>query len=403
MGLVKQTANQYYTGSVRIDAKNPASTTHTITWSPNMTPLIWGTNQTATSINNFEVYIDDVPVNIAQNAAGQDYDGTFTLTNSTANGITTQIVNLTTAINVDLGSAISVVLIQQSVWDNYRSYSYVSIKDIVNNFMFAYVGTDKVVSRVNRNDVMFQAKRGLQEFSYDTLKSINQQELTIPPSLSLVLPQDYVNYVQLSWVDSSGVKHIIYPTTLTSNPNQPLIQDSSGLPTQDVFGNPVYSTSVIDQRWRDNNNLNISGQITDDQVSNYANIYNWDWAKMAYGQRYGLDPVTSQKNGWFTINKREGKFSFSSNLANQLITLEYISDGLAYDTDSKVPKMAEEALYAYMIYNIISLRPKTPEYIVQRFKKEKIAKLRNAKIRLSNIKLGEFTQVMRGKSKWIKH
>jgi len=175
------------------------------------------------------------------------------------------------------------------------------------------------------------------------------------------------------------------------------------LPTQDVFGNPVYSTSVIDQRWRDNNNLNISGQTTDDQVSNYANIYNWDWAKMAYGQRYGLDPVTSQKNGWFTINEREGKFSFSSNLANQLITLEYISDGLAYDTDSKVPKMAEEALYAYMIYNIISLRPKTPEYIVQRFKKEKIAKLRNAKIRLSNIKLGEFTQVMRGKSKWIKH
>ena len=38
MGLVKQTANQYYTGSVRIDAKNPPSTTHAITWSPNMTP-----------------------------------------------------------------------------------------------------------------------------------------------------------------------------------------------------------------------------------------------------------------------------------------------------------------------------------------------------------------------------
>ena len=31
------------------------------------------------------------------------------------------------------------------------------------------------------------------------------------------------------------------------------------------------------------------------------------------------------------------------------------------------------------------------------------AKLRNAKIRLSNIKLDEIVQVMRGKSKWIKH
>jgi len=56
-----------------------------------------------------------------------------------------------------------------------------------------------------------------------------------------------------------------------------------------------------------------------------------------------------------------------------------------------------------MVYNIISYMPKTPEYIVQRFKREKSAKLRNAKIRLSNIKMGEFTQVMRGKSKWIKH
>jgi hypothetical protein len=65
--------------------------------------------------------------------------------------------------------------------------------------------------------------------------------------------------------------------------------------------------------------------------------------------------------------------------------------------------MAEEAMYAYIIHAIISTRINQPEYIVQRLKKEKSAKLRNAKIRLSNIKLNEFVQVMRGKSKWIKH
>ena len=43
------------------------------------------------------------------------------------------------------------------------------------------------------------------------------------------------------------------------------------------------------------------------------------------------------------------------------------------------------------------------EYIVNRLKQEKSAKLRNAKIRLSNIKLEEITQVLRGQSKWIKH
>jgi hypothetical protein len=41
--------------------------------------------------------------------------------------------------------------------------------------------------------------------------------------------------------------------------------------------------------------------------------------------------------------------------------------------------------------------------LVRRLQQDKSAKLRNAKIRLSNIKLEEITQVFRGKSKWIKH
>ena len=55
----------------------------------------------------------------------------------------------------------------------------------------------------------FTLKRGLQEFSYDTLRSVNSQELTVPRSLSLPIPQDYVNYVQVSWVDGLGL-NILY-------------------------------------------------------------------------------------------------------------------------------------------------------------------------------------------------
>ena len=77
----------------------------------------------------------------------------------------------------------------------------------------------------------------MQEFSYDTLKSIKSQELNIPPSLSLPMPQDYVNYVKMSWVDNSGIKHVMYPTTLTSNPYRNPVQDANGIPTQDNFGN----------------------------------------------------------------------------------------------------------------------------------------------------------------------
>ena len=397
MGLIKETNAQYYTGE-QVQVGNGTGT-NTIIWPSSMTPLVWDNSATnITSIDNFKVYVD----NIEQVKATAPANG-YSLTTTITLGVKVQSIVLTSAVNIPSTSVISVRLIQKSIWDNYGSYSYTSLKDVINNFMVAYVGMDKLIPRVKRSDVIFHAKRGLQEFSYDTLKSVNSQELTIPPSLSLPIPQDYVNYVQLSWVDNSGVKHIIYPTTLTSNPTQPLLQDYSGQPTQDVFGENLESMqSITDTRWNGNDNLNITGQITDEVFQN-SSVYDWSWWKMAFGQRYGLEPEVSQKNGWFTINEREGKFSFSSGLANRLIILEYISDGLAYDLNSKIPKMAEEALYMHIAYSILAGKANVQEYIVQRFKKDRRAQLRNAKIRLSNIKLEEFTQVMRGKSKWIKH
>tara|TARA_R110002096_G_scaffold18689_3_gene63439 strand:- start:406 stop:1626 length:1221 start_codon:yes stop_codon:yes gene_type:complete len=406
MGLIDQNSSEYYEGEI---IYTPAGTvTISLPWPNNMTPLIWANNATATSLDNYDVYID----NVKQYPTLSPYYITQVLTSTITNGVPTQILALTSNPDPTTGattiiptsSILAVRLKNESLWDNYKEYEYISLKDIVNNFMLSYVGTDKVISRVKRSDVIFHAKRGLQEFSYDTLRSVNIQELTVPASLALVIPQDYVNYVQLSWIDNNGVKHIIYPTTLTVNPTFLPLQDSAGIPTQDIYGNALQSEqSLVNDRWRKANSTDISGNISSQDVNNGSNVFGWSWWRSAYGQRYGLDPVTSQKNGWFTIDQRRGVFAFSGDLQGRLITLEYISDGLAYDTDSKVPKMAEDALYSYMVYNIISYMPKTPEYIVQRFKREKSAKLRNAKIRLSNIKMGEFTQVMRGKSKWIKH
>ena len=58
---------------------------------------------------------------------------------------------------------------------NYGDYTGVSLKDIVNNFIVAYVGEGKIISSVKRTDVLFHAKRCMQEFSYDTLRSVKQQ------------------------------------------------------------------------------------------------------------------------------------------------------------------------------------------------------------------------------------
>lgn len=278
--------------------------------------------------------------------------------------------------------------------NNYGSYIYISLDDIINNFIVAYIGAGKLIPSAKRTDIMFHAKRGLQEFSYDTLKVIKSQELTIPPSLSLAIPQDYVNYVKLSWIDDAGAKHIIYPTRVTSNPTELPLQDNTGQPTQDQAGaNLLSEQSLTEERWQ-----------SQDQTNNWRpDDYKYPFNEGLLGQRYGLQPEEAQVNGKFTINERTGTFSFTSDLAGKLIILEYISDNLAYDADMKVPKMAEEAMYMHIAYSILAGRSGIPEYVVQRFKRDRSSALRNAKIRLSNIKIEEIAQVFRNKSKWIKH
>jgi hypothetical protein len=199
--------------------------------------------------------------------------------------------------------------------------------------------------------------------------------------------------------------HPIYPTNnLTTSPYYTQIQDDAGIPTQDNFGEDIEGTSITQERWHAAGGQLLNAALTNNTEGWY---YDWDqngvWTYQNWGQLYGLEPQLAQKNGWFNINEREGKLSFSSDLVNKLIILEYVSDGLAFDADTKIPKLAEDALYASILHSIISTRSGQQEYLVQRLQRDKRAKLRNAKIRLSNIKLEEITQVMRGKSKWIKH
>jgi hypothetical protein len=242
----------------------------------------------------------------------------------------------------------------------------------------------------------------MQEFSYDTLKSIKSQELNIPNSLSVAIPQDYVNYAKMSWIDAYGVKHPIYPVNaLTTNPYENPIQDQRGLPIQDNFNANIEGDSLTEERWNSNNIFPVVNDNTNLE-NGWYNGDNWVQDRF-FGRLYGIDPQYANMNGYFSINDREGKISFSSNLVGKLIVLEYISDGLAYDLDSRVPKMAEDALYAYILHAIMAHRSTSTEYVVRRLQQDKSAKLRNAKIRLSNIKLEEITQVFRGKSKWIKH
>jgi hypothetical protein len=58
-------------------------------------------------------------------------------------------------------------------------------------------------------------------------------------------------------------------------------------------------------------------------------------------------------------------------------------------------------MYKSIAYAVLSTSI-SGQALVPRFKKEKFAATRQAKLRLSNLKIEELTQTMRGKSKWIK-
>jgi hypothetical protein len=429
--------------------------------------------------------------------------------------------------------------------NDHGNYQFTSLDDVINQFIVAYVGEDKIISKVKRVDVAFHAQRALQELSFDTFKSTKAQEITLPPSLQMTLPQDYVNYTKISWVDSAGIKHLLYPTSKTSNPSSFPFQNSDGdfsltavgtmttgvstiaidseytnisigmmvsgasIPSP-AFALDVYNTSGItsiqlgdspdiltagavnatytgDETLTFTNNSLIAKQesafilesvtfatsdnkITASSAPDAAQIVvgmlvsnicftagttvldvqgsvittstnslfdstagsevvfylptesstTWsnyksgtpsenqdDYQDDTYwpmdGSRYGLDPQHAQANGSFYIDDNAGKIHFSSNIAGKTVILDYISDSLGTDGEMQVHKFAEEAMYKCIAHAILSTRANVQEYVINRFKKERFAAVRTAKLRLSNLKLEELTQILRGKSKQIKH
>ena len=275
------------------------------------------------------------------------------------------------------------------------NYQFVSLTTIINQFLIAYVGEDKLIPRVKRMDVAFHAQRALQEMSFDTFKSTKAIEIEIPPSLAMKLPQDYVNYTKIVSVDSSGIEHVLYPITKSSNPTK-YEQDVNG---DYVFDGTTFEANQITPSTTTTNfTQNIPAENANNEIS-----YDDGVEFGAMGQRYGINPEHANINGGFYMDEKNGTVNFSSNLANQTVILKYISDSLGTESEMQVHKFAEEAMYKQIAFAILSSRSNVQEYIVNRFRKDARASKRTAKLRLSNIKLEEITQVLRGKSKQIKH
>lgn len=295
--------------------------------------------------------------------------------------------------------------------NKYGDYRYIPLSEIIDSFNAAYVGEGKICENVALNDVNFHAIRALQELSYDTLKCTKDWEITVQSTLVSVMPIDYVNYVKLSWSDGNGIERIIYPASKTSNARVATTANellSGGHTTTgddivevmaDANGNQI---SASMNNFVSQTSTDIGSVDSDDMDDKYGELV---------GNRYGIDPQYAQANGSFYIDHDKGKFHFSSNLSGKTLVIKYISDGLANTagnagidlTNSMVPKLAEEAIYKHVLYGVLSARKDTPGGLLGQIKRERFAETRKAKLRLSNIKLEELTQILRGGSKQIKH
>jgi hypothetical protein len=277
-------------------------------------------------------------------------------------------------------------------------YRRTNLEDVINNFIVAYIGEDKALAKVPRYEVDFWAQRTVQEFSYDILHSEKSMEIELSDALTFPLPQDYVAYTAISQVEKNGEKTRLLPNRKVNNPTAPL-QDNDYEFTFDSDDNlQEASLSESITKFQDDNNY---------EVAQEEQYYRYNDEEYPYfNKRYGSNPEKMNSVGTFVIDDVNGLIYFDGSLKrDKIIVLDYISDGLVDNGDLTkvyIPKLAEDALYASMLYNLAKVRPSLAG-IVPLYKKEASAKMRNAKIRLSNYNLPELAQVLRGKAKWIKH
>ncbi len=282
---------------------------------------------------------------------------------------------------------------------NWGSYQYVSLADIVNNFILMYVGNDKLVNNVDRYTVLFHAKRAIQELNYDALRNIKVLELQLGSQLKMVLPPDYVNYVRISLLRNGVLFQLTENRSVMSA--TAYLQDNNLDIIFDLNGEVVTGTSKLDIMRQDSQLYTGPGSYN----NSYGWNYNGDWYfGYGIGGRYGLATDEANSNPKFTINRAAGVIDFSSGVQDGYIVLEYISDGMENGDDSLITinKLAEDYLYNYLKWAVLNNKTSVQEYLVARVKKEKTASLRNTKIRLSNLHPARLLMSLRGRDKIIK-
>ena len=243
---------------------------------------------------------------------------------------------------------------------NWGSYQYVSLYDIVNNFMLMYAGNHSLVNNEERFKVLFHAKRAIQELNYDAFKEIKVLELSVDDQLRYILPSDFVNWVRISMYKDG----LLFPLSenIQTNTSKAYLQDNTGRILFDLDGNilkPQFSDIDYDRITGQKKSIYLNQHSAYNGMEGYYLDGDW-YFDFNYGSRFGLNTETANANPTFVIDKKTGVINFSSGMMNQLCILEYVSDGMENGDDSKVSvnKLFEDYVYAAIEYANTKLKTK---------------------------------------------
>ena len=273
--------------------------------------------------------------------------------------------------------------------ENHGSYQYISLKDIVKNYMLMYVGEDQKVDNVQAYKVRFTAKQAVKELNYDAFKSTKIVEDVVESSLKYVMPSDHVDFIRISKLNDG----VLYPMMENRNAMSAdvYLRDNSNQILFDNDGEVLLENSSELERSRINN---ITEDTTDEDCCYSYHI----------GAKYYLDTATATNNPTFRVNRAAGVIDFDSTMSGVTFVLEYISDGMEGGNDSliNINKFFERYIYAYITYELLDAKVDVADNVKTRARQKQRALYRNARVRMNGMSQLDLLMTLRGQNKWNK-
>ena len=282
--------------------------------------------------------------------------------------------------------------------------AFISLNDIINNFLIAYTGPGKMVPDAKRTEVIFHARRCLQEFAYDTLKSqfsttANLVSVAADPAGSRVKfpqPTDSVAIIkvvrsannppsQASILESAGSLYTpgqIYGTTFSRDGGSGITVRVDTVTGGAAVG-PIATYTIMNPGTGYSINdivslVDIGGTGLNGEIKITAlDFFTQPMTEVA---RVVTTPITSLTE--YSVDYATKELFFADALAGFAVEYTYLSNALTTDESAAIPKLAEEALYACMIYSIMANRDNPDPNMLQRLLISKIALLDLSKSRL---------------------